>query len=219
VQTVIRDLLTKARNLLTLTPRQAIREVRFDGRRPRRPTPTDAQLEHLLRELAARQDPRLAGLKEDLARANYPGWVRGDPRSSGNCGNCMVAYELRRRGIDAQALPAERGRSLFDVMQLWDTPDFYPRNKNQIIEELEAAGPGARGFVSNVWRVGGGHMFNAENVDGIVQFVDAQSNRLDVSYYFDRSVRGHIFYAPSDILDTPNVIDLMDWVAIKGSPR
>jgi hypothetical protein len=73
VQTVIRDLLTKARNLLTLTPRQAIRELRFGVTELGRPTQTGAQLEQMLKELAAHESPRLAGLKKTWRGSTTPG--------------------------------------------------------------------------------------------------------------------------------------------------
>ncbi|MFJ2217887.1 toxin glutamine deamidase domain-containing protein [Streptomyces sp. NPDC101062] len=50
--------------------------------------------------------------------------------------------------------------------------------------------PGSRGVVYVAWRSGGAHVFNVENVDGTVRFVDGQPNPpvTKAGWYFRRSL-------------------------------
>jgi hypothetical protein len=59
--------------------------------------------------------------------------------------------------------------------------------KREIVRAFKKFGPGARGIVAVLWRFGGGHVFNLENVGGKVQFVDPQTGEPDVTRYFDHA--------------------------------
>lgn len=133
-----------------------------------------------------------------------------------NCQRCVVAYELRRRGYDVQAMPNYRYNSFQqwwlspsekdyyeyqkDVYEHWD--EYFKEaewisvgekndsnsTKNKIISQMSDFGPGARAEIYVDWKGGGAHVFIAENVDGKIQFMDPQSGKIDVSYYFSDSV-------------------------------
>ena len=50
---------------------------------------------------------------------------------------------------------------------------------------MTSYGDGARAIVRVQWQGGGGHVFIAEQVNGVTQFIDPQSGERDCSYYFN----------------------------------
>jgi hypothetical protein len=144
-----------------------------------------------------------------LGRVN-PNYEEKTSAYSENCTGVVQANELQRRGFDVQAGPLEPGlrsdqggpggRSLSTIEQTWGR-DFTPGTK----PEIEAAfqEPGSRGVVYIKWDTGGGHVFNVENVNGTVRFVDGQTipPRTDASGYFDHG--GQTKYLRLDDLPTP----------------
>jgi hypothetical protein len=111
-----------------------------------------------------------------------------------NCVHCVQAYELRRRGMPAEAtaipshflpgLGTTGGRPLADIERVWNVR-FQPASKREIVRAFKKFGNGARGIVAVLWQFGGGHVFNVENIGGGVQFLDPQTGEADVSRYFD----------------------------------
>jgi hypothetical protein len=139
-----------------------------------------------------------------LGRVN-PNYERTNPAYSQNCTGVVQANELQRRGFDVQAGPLEpelhgAGRSLSTIEQAWGR-DFTPGTKSEIDAAFQE--PGSRGVVYIRWDTGGGHVFNVENVNGTVRFVDGQTipPRTDASGYFDRG--GQTKYLRLDDLPTP----------------
>lgn len=131
-----------------------------------------------------------------------------------NCVHCVQAYELRRRGFDveATALPDRfngGGRPLSDIEDTWGR-DFTDGDQQDIEQAFGDAGPGARGVVYIDWNGSGAHVFNVENVDGRVVFVDGQNNTIDASDYFARG--GNTKYVRLDDLPTPDVDDSDEYV-------
>jgi hypothetical protein len=152
---------------------------------------------------------RIAGehsIQQDLAAVN-PKYGTDDGYNL-NCGNCVAAYELRRRGIDAEAQPRK-----------WMFPDEWAdmfegfcqqkptsTTKDGVVEELEHKiqlwGEGARGTIYGVisGRRKKGHFFSVEVSGGEVMFVDSQSNNADVRRYFDGLIPSSIIYGRLDNL-------------------
>ncbi|MFI7573362.1 toxin glutamine deamidase domain-containing protein [Micromonospora sp. NPDC049497] len=128
-------------------------------------------------------------IADDLARVN-PKFDTSTPHYSANCTHCVQAYELRRRGVDAEAtaLPDRfhlfRGRPLADLENAWGRT-FTPGARGDIEKAFETFGPGSRGVVYAKWQGNGAHVFNVENVGGTVRFVDGQNAGVDVASYFD----------------------------------
>jgi len=132
-----------------------------------------------------------------------------------NCGNCVAAYELRRRGLDVEAQPCE-----------WMFPDEWAnmfegfsqqkptsKTKDKVVEELEHKiqlwGEGARGTVCGVV-IGSrkrAHFFSVEVSGGKVMFVDSQSNTADVRQYFDGLKPWSIVYGRLDNLKPNSIIN------------
>lgn len=116
-----------------------------------------------------------------------PKFKRGEYPYSQNCTSCVQANELLRRGLDVEAKPIDtpKGRDLSSIEDTWGG-QFQPGSKTDI--ERAFSEPGSRGVVSILWHNGdGGHVFNVENVDGKVRFVDGQPNPplTDASQYFN----------------------------------
>lgn len=127
-----------------------------------------------------------------------------DPRTSEfseNCQRCVVAYELRRRGYDVTALPTydgdTMGRHAYGLNHRYqmafrharvenvgaNNPDRVQRN---VESRLLSWGNGSRAIVSIP-----GHVFNAENRNGKIIYVDAQTGiRYTSNRTFGRINRG-----------------------------
>lgn len=136
-----------------------------------------------------------------------------NPRESAyseNCTGVVQANELTRRGIPSEAGPLETplrtdekgpgGRPLSVIEKPWGVK-FKAGSKTDIEEAFKE--PGSRGVVFIKWTRRGAHVFNVENVDGQVRFLDGQPNPpvTDASSYFDR---GHsTMYVRLDDRPTP----------------
>lgn len=100
-----------------------------------------------------------------------------------NCQRCVVAYELRRRGYDVVALPTYAGDKLpsggkwkgaFRQAKTIDVGSRNPRTAQANLEaQMKSFGHGARGVVHIP-----GHVFNCENVNGKIRYVDAQTGTI-----------------------------------------
>ena len=123
------------------------------------------------------------GLQKALEGANpfYKGGAQGD--FSENCQRAVVAYELRRRGYDVIALPTHTGDTLpaggkwrgaflhsKEIKVGASTPQKTQAN---LEKQMKSFGHGSRGIV----RIPG-HVFNVENVNGKIRYVDAQTNTI-----------------------------------------
>lgn len=172
IQTVIADLLKRARTLLRRYSHKGV---------------------HTPHALTRRLEEFEAKLADDLRRVN-PNFDPAHPAYGANCTHCVQAFEMRRRGYDLQATALPRdywrfhGRPLSHIENVWGR-SFTDSTHEGITHAFEKAGHGARGIVYIRWdqRFGdGAHVFSVENINGKVVFVDAQSGSRDVSHYFTR---------------------------------
>lgn len=128
---------------------------------------------------------RNIGIANALEGANpfYNGRNGAQGDFSENCQRAVVAYELRRRGYDVLALPTYSGDKLpaggrwkgafqkaKEVAVGRSTPQA---TQNALEKEMKSYGHGSRGIVSIP-----GHVFNVENVNGKIKYVDAQTNTI-----------------------------------------
>jgi hypothetical protein len=130
-------------------------------------------------------------IRQDLAVINPAFPQQGHVQ---NCGNCAVAYELRRQGFDVEAQAGEDMYlgdfvSMFDgvnVQQsaLLSTTEDAHEMAQKIEQDILSWGEGARGFILGQWQDEGlgGHYFSAEVNAGKVLFVDGQNSKKDVQY-------------------------------------
>lgn len=123
---------------------------------------------------------------------------------SQNCQRCVVAYELRRRGYDVTALPTYQGDKLpqiayvdtqnniyaarwrgafqgaktVDVSAKGNNPAAEQKVMDNIAAKMREYGNGARAVVQILYRGGGGHVFNVENQNGYISYVEAQVGKI-----------------------------------------
>lgn len=169
--------------------------------------------EKLGKEMAdAANDKVNKEIDDTLAKVN-PKFDPSKSAYSENCTSVTQVYELRRRGIDAEAGPLEKhlwsseggmgGRYPSSIENTWGR-NFTTGDRDEIVKAFEGYGPGSRGIVGIYWDKGGGHVFNVENVGGQVRFIDAQPHPgiTDASGYFGK---GHgTQYVRLDDLPTPD---------------
>ena len=137
-------------------------------------------------------------LKECLEGTN-PGYADG-PERQNNCQRCVVAYRMRRLGYAVQAGPcevAENGAlSSSDWgVQHWreafkGTEEILCAGKSEATAIAEQWGDGGCGVVYVDWGDGHGHAFIAENIKGVVHFMDPQTGDYNVVRYFADAVPG-----------------------------
>jgi hypothetical protein len=119
-----------------------------------------------LAEGASAVERRAGSIREVNPGYPMPGRVN-------NCINCAVATDARLSGGKAVALPGEAG----PIGKLEDMYGgrFQPvASPDALAQQLQAAGPGARGIVFGQRLHGVGHVFNAINQRGTVRFLDGQ---------------------------------------------
>lgn len=160
-------------------------------------TPNDYKTPELLRDVVGTKGkPKSIG--ESVMGTN----PRHSPKYSEyskNCQRCVVAYELRRRGYDVEALAAYKGnkenrvahidqrRNLYNgfwkgAFRNGRNEDVSARTPDKVIQNIEkkmqSYGSGSRAVIQVFWKGGGGHVFNIENDHGRIVWVEAQSGRM-----------------------------------------
>ena len=107
-----------------------------------------------------------------------------------NCQRCSLAYELRQRGYDVEAMPSYNGgvgagaqiKSIFSTAQEFSTDSYGHDATVEMIKKMEEWGDGSRGILAINRADGSGHAYNMQNVNGVVSFVDSQCGSVwDVS--------------------------------------
>lgn len=138
---------------------------------------------------------------EDCYQTANPHFLEGKEYQE-NCQRCVSAYEARRRGYDVTA-----------SKRLYDGTDTLPYMMNSrgwanvyengiasletlsgsrsstimasIQQRMSEFGDGARAIIRVQWQGGyGGHVFIAEQANGVTQFIDPQTGSRDCSDYF-----------------------------------
>lgn len=133
-------------------------------------------------------------------RAN-PNYETGALEYAINCQSCVIANELRRRGLDVEARPRVRGlddeqfKVAQDETRAWETVDGKrprPVSSGRILENTkpqdalsEITQDVGRYFVTVYWKKfpdgsgGGGHVFTAERLKGgVLRIYDPQSGKI-----------------------------------------
>jgi len=151
-------------------------------------------------------------IPQDLKDVN-PKYGTGAKEYTHNCGNCVAAYELRRRGIDVEAQPRVlmKQSEWISLFEGFSPQKPTSRTKAKAAEELEQKvlswGEGARGTIFGIIPITKkrelGHFFSVEVSEGKVRFVDSQNNMADVKRYFDVLKPSTIVFGRLDNLE-PN---------------
>ena len=157
--------------------------------------------------------------KSDMKAVN-PGYSTQSLEWTNNCQRCVPAYELRQRGYDVQATPRPTvlKKSFFTgevekvvtsddhlswhPFDAWIPPDSVPcpGGIGDIERQMREWGDGARAEVMVYWQGahGGGHVFVAQQINGITHFIDPQSGEEGVGYYFDHCITERICICRTD---------------------
>lgn len=146
---------------------------------------------------------------------------------SENCTRCVVAYELRRRGYDVTALPSYSGDkwqdvSINDISSADRWKGAFKKAKtvfvgsgsvsgavDNIKKQMRQYGSGSRAVI-NIPCAGKdiNHVFNVENVNGRIHFIDAQSGqrytRADMIDLFRSSTSKDVSLTRTDNLKISN---------------
>lgn len=137
--------------------------------------------------------------RDDLKNTN-PKWRPNSPWDI-NCQRCVSAYEARRRGYDVTAAPLTDDRdtlqcmrhpngwaSVYQGAELIDCTSNSGTGSEILVDEQMAQwGDGARAIVRVRWKLGGGHVFIAERVNGKTWYIDPQRGTENVNHYFQQA--------------------------------
>ena len=111
-----------------------------------------------------------------------------------NCQRCVPTYEMRRRGYDVEALGNNDKRlgSLTSIRKMWGVKSDeifrnYRKNESGELENLNIAyfkeylkniENGERHQIGWLWRKQSGHTILVERKNGILKFIDPQTNKV-----------------------------------------
>lgn len=111
-----------------------------------------------------------------------------------NCQRCVPTYEMRRRGYDVEALGNydKRLSSLINIRKMWGVKSDeifrnYRKNESGELENLNIAyfkeylkniENGERHQIGWLWRGESGHTILVEKKNGILKFIDPQTNKV-----------------------------------------
>lgn len=173
---------------------------------------------------------KVISAEEDLEQVNElwsPGGVH-------NCVNCILAYDMRRRGYDVSAAPTNKtaivtdvikevygevpkpviaslGISYRELVNEWDTfntRELVTEGYKEMVRVAESTfKPGQRGFISVDFAESNvGHVFSWEMSDKGIDFYDAQSGKKseDLFSMFSAAIPIYELYRLDDL--TPNDI-------------
>ena len=158
--------------------------------------------------------PRISGdhsIEDDLAATN-PRFSEGAEWQK-NCQRCVGAYEMRRRGFDVSARPASLANgmldrrdplpnrldpsgwpNMFEGAELEKIPGTTANSiRGRIERRMAEYGSESRAIVRVRYKKrygGGGHVFIAEQVDGVTRFIDPQTGSSDCAFYFSMVSKG-----------------------------
>lgn len=137
-------------------------------------------------------------------RAAYSGanphFSRDYAEYSFNCQRAVIAYEARRRGYDVTALPTYKGdilpRSTKNGNAFWmgafqgaKPVSVGAKTRKEVqsnlASKMQSWGDGSRAIVRVGWKNSrSGHVFNVENHNGKMYYVDAQTgSRVNIKQY------------------------------------
>lgn len=142
--------------------------------------------------------------KEDLKMVN-PGFGNGK-KTTNNCSNCSVVYDLRKRGFEVSAGLRDKGRFTSEIAGLYKNPKVITvgKDSNKKIEfsssyvkrfenEILKHGDNQRGIICCEWTRGGGHAFNYEVRNGKITYIDGQTNKIGKGLMTDSNPKSYMY--------------------------
>ena len=82
--------------------------------------------------------------------------------------------------ITANAIKPELRGVSASLIEEWCECDLGSVTENEIKSTLETMGNGASAVCVVAWTGGGGHAYNAVNIDGVIHHVDSQQQKINV---------------------------------------
>ncbi len=150
-------------------------------------------------------------LLSDLRDTN-PNYSKGGLYKT-NCGYCVVAYELRRRGFDVEAKPSNGSIGSEILLMFKNFIAMKPKGNTKelvvqnLVDTALSWGNNARGLISVQWKsVDFRHYFSIEVRNNKVEFVDPQLARQDVAAYFDKIHIDRILFGRLDNLELDETV-------------
>lgn len=135
-----------------------------------------------------------------------------------NCQRVCYAVDLQLSGFDVEALPAKRGdgaglmsgpdsyRNVYENAK-WD--DFKASTTDAYLRHIESLIPnsGDKCIIGCYWQGGGGHLFNAVNINGKIYGVDGQVTSPNGGHLFELNnyVRDFEVNSNMDVLVTSDM--------------
>ena len=121
-----------------------------------------------------------------------------------NCSNCTVAYEMRRRGYDVEALPLRGGRAITEWQEMFKKAEIITLAPNERVlggglleraqREVTRWGDGARGAVLVSFPFKNlGHVFSVEMHNGRPFFIDPQSGNVNAHSFIEMASNVQLF--------------------------
>ena len=140
----------------------------------------------------------------DMAVCN-PKYSKGGVYKN-NCISCALAYDMRRRGYDVEAmpidttsatngsLPVQIGFYKGEKLETFEVPNDPDVAVKQFTKNIVRYGDGSRGMLRIRWKNGDGHAAVWEVNDGSVVVRDPQNNTIaDLSEYMRRAKTFYYF--------------------------
>ena len=142
--------------------------------------------------------------KDDMAACN-PKYSKGGVYKN-NCISCALAYDMRRRGYDVEAmpidttsatngsLPVQLGFYKGEKLETFEVPNDPDVAAKQFSNRILKYGDGSRGILRIRWKNGDGHAAVWEVDDNSVIVRDPQNNTIvDLSEYTSRAETFYYF--------------------------
>lgn len=158
---------------------------------------------------------------DDNVKNTNPAYKSGGAAYRQNCQRCVAAYEMRRRGydviakpavVDANGLLAKKDPLYASWNKIFKDARFSycggtDGGKSEIIRRMSMWGDGAVAEVKVQWYSSSAHVFVAEQVGGIVRFVDPQTGNVNCEDYFTRALNGVTMIARIDNIEATELIE------------
>lgn len=141
----------------------------------------------LMKRFGLKQDSNLPSQDQKVINEHYK---NGGINYKMNCYSCTLAYDMRRKGFDAEAIPDPDGLDINSVLDCYKDgrknahTNAAPMNKSELthamIKDIKKNGDGSHGVLLVKWSIlagWGGHAMAWEVTNGRVQVRDCQSGK------------------------------------------
>lgn len=150
----------------------------------------------LLKRYGLKQEPDVSINDQHVINDKYDG---GSAYYSNNCYSCAIAYDMRRRGFDVEAIPDADGLDVVSIVDCYKSGASLTRTNSQplptgytksaMYKDMKSMGDGAHGIFMVTWKQGGGHAMSWEVKNNKVIIRDCQTNRVYSEQFVNRILK------------------------------